>query len=209
MSGHLAAMMNATLRVLIVEDDSRYRTLLVTMLRDLGCDPAPVDSATEAMRWLSNHSADVILLDLNMPGLGGLEFLDRFRQQHAGTPVIILTGVGTLQAAQAAIRHRVTDFLTKPCHLGSIEAALNRARRELAQAPSQDQSSIGGEPELSGRNHEARTMMEIERDAILAAIARHDGNRSAAATELGISRRTLHYRLAEYRRIGLLRDELP
>lgn len=194
--------MNALLRVLIVEDDPRFRAMLAGMLRSLRCEPGPVGSASEAREWLASHEPDVVFLDLNMPGMDGLAFLARFRARHAATPVVILTGVGSLRSAQAAIRHRVTEFLTKPCHMGEIEAALDRARRELAASRARD---AGSPPEVSGDAPDApRTMIEIERSAILAAVRRHNGNRSAAARELGISRRTLHYRLAEYRRGGVM-----
>jgi len=148
------------------------------------------------------------LLDLHLPVMGGLDFLQRFREDHADVPVIILTGAGTLRAAQRAIRHGVTDFLTKPCHLGDLEAAVERVRRRLAADTAVELEAADGD-EPAREDHGTRpsaAMAEIERDAILAAIHAHGGNRTAAAQALGISRRTLHYRLADYRQSGLLKD---
>lgn len=223
MSAGLAAMMNATLRVLIVEDDARYRAMLVTMLRDLQCEPAPVASAFEAHQWLAAHRTDLVLLDLNMPRMDGLTFLTQWRQRDPDTPVIILTGVGTLPAAQAAIRLGVIEFLTKPCHLGVMEAALDRVRRLLGtrarpamddsepspeQPPPPQSNADAAKPTapipLSDAELAGPTLADLERQAILTALARHGGNRSAAAQSLGISRRTMHYRIAEYRDAGLL-----
>jgi DNA-binding NtrC family response regulator len=190
----------APLRVLIVEDEPRYRALLVTMLRGLGCEPDAVASAVEAMSRLGTENPDVVLLDLNLPGMSGMTFLERFRRRHAATPVVILTGDGSLESAQSAIRHRVTEYLTKPCHLGDLEAAIGRARRDLAAVPHAPVTApLTGPPRDPGASAPP-TMSEIERAAILAALARHGGRRAAAARDLGISRRTLQYRLAEYRR---------
>ena len=202
--------MSAVLRVLVIEDDQRYRAMLVTMLRELGCAPAPVASALEALEWLARGSADVILLDLNLPRMDGLDFLERYRRGDERTPAIILTGVGTMRAAQAAIRLGVSDFLTKPCHLGTIEAALQRVRRQIAAAPpspvvSAEQTATAQASDAgAGGAGAGRGLAAIERQAILDALQRHRGNRSAAAADLGISRRTLHYRLAQYRDEGVL-----
>jgi len=214
------------LRVLIREDDHRYRHMLCTMLRDLGCEPSASGSAIDALAWLVEHPIDAAVLDLNMPGMDGLAFLEKWRQRDATTPVIVLTGVGTLTAAQQAIRHGppLSDFLTKPCHLGDMERSLDRARRLLARRQSAEMSrgrDVEGpaasapspdvaQPPGSLRDSPARsavqpnTLEAMEREAILAALHRCNNNKSAAARSLGISRRTLHYRLADYRRTGAL-----
>lgn len=233
MTAQLAAAMKSTLRVLAVEDDARYRGMLLTMLRDLSCEPIAMSSAPEALQWLQAHKADAIVLDLNMPRMDGLAFLQQLRAHDRATPVIILTGVGTLQSAQTAIRLGVSDFLTKPCHLGAMETALDRVRRKLAQAKdhsptSASPASAGDESPASANERRASlatpagcgeasassvatppatrrmTLAEVERDAILEALRTHGGNRSAAAAALGISRRTMHYRIAEYRQHGWL-----
>lgn len=211
MTATLTTAMNAVLRVLIVEDDARYRGMLTTMLRDLSCDAEAAASANEARAWLENHHADVILLDLNMPREDGLEFLATLRQHDQATPVMILTGVGTLESAQIAIRYSVSEFLTKPCHMGVLEAALNRVRLRMAEREHNlaaiDPIVAGGCPDIDNGPEAAattQTMAQIEQAAILAALVKHGGNRTAAANALGISRRTLHYRLVEYRQAGLV-----
>src|SRR5438067_2159303 len=78
--------------------------------------------------------ADIILLDLNLPPMSGLEFLERLRQTHPLTEVIILTGFGDLEAAKKAIHFDVVEFLTKPAHLGELEQALDRARKRLEES---------------------------------------------------------------------------
>jgi len=188
------------LRVLVVEDEERYRRLLVDVLPDLGCEAAGVRSAAEALRLVADDPPGAILLDLNLPGMDGMTFIERLRRREPGLPVIILTGVGDLRSAQRAIRFGVTDFLTKPCHLGEIEAALGRVRRQCAAEPAveaEDDAAEQAPPRPAPERLE-----DLERSAIVEAVRRHGGNRTAAAAALGISRRTLHARLARYRARG-------
>lgn len=193
------------LHVLVVEDEARYRDFLLEVLRDMLCEPLGVANAREAQNAIDARTPDVLFLDLNLPVTDGMAFLESFRAKNSDTPVIILTGFGDLQAAQNAIRFGVTEFLTKPCHLGHIERALDRARKQLcnsytpetAAAPPLDADIVQGE---------ALTLDEIERDAILGALRASNGKRSAAATRLGISRRSLYNKIAEYKRAGF---EIP
>jgi DNA-binding NtrC family response regulator len=126
-----------------------------------------------------------------------MDLFAQIRQRWPATEVIILTGFGDLESARAAIRLDVVDFLSKPCHLREIEVALDRARRRLVNALATRDSDKS--PDKPGDTPE--TLEEIERQQILKALERHGGNRTRAAAELGISRRTLHYRLASYGQI--------
>lgn len=207
MPDSLPATLRSTLRVLVIEDEQRYRRLLLDVLSGMDCEPIGVPTASDAFREIAQAPPDMVLLDLNLPVMDGMSFLERFRRKHAHTPVIILTGVGTLASAQHAIRFGVTDFLTKPCHLGNIEAALDRARRRLADSQGTSATRDDASQCSTGTDDEGDpppTISALERQAILDALARNGGNRTAAAAELGISRRTLYNRLANYRHTGQL-----
>lgn len=185
-------------RVLVVEDESRLRDLLRDVLPGMGFEPLTARTAEEAMHLMLDDGADIVVLDLNLPVTDGLTFLEQFRQRWPRTPVIIMTGFGSLESAKRAIHLGVVEFLTKPCHLGEIEQALERARRVLVE-----QVAAAAEPVAASAQHPGpRTLAEMERDAILQALARQRGNRSAAAAELGISRRTLYNKLIEYQKQG-------
>lgn len=186
-------------RVLVIEDERRLRELLLDVVPQMGFATRAVRSAEEAKVALAGEAAEILLLDLHLPGMGGLEFLEGLRAAGTEVEVIILTAYGDLATAQKAIRNRVADFLTKPSPLGEIEAALERARRRVDER--WEKAVAATEPEVGG---EGVSLAESERRQILAAVARNGGNCTAAAVELGISRRTLHYRLAEYRRDGLM-----
>ena len=213
--------------VLLVEDESRLREMLVQGTREMGFAPAGAASAEQALRILDRTPYPVIVVDLNLPGASGLEFLQTVRQKWPTTQAIILTGFGDLQAARQAIHLEVVDFLTKPCALGDLEIALGRAFRRLQQIeptaldpkyedldpnddppPPEHPQSPSKKPRSTmaftpREGSEALSMEDVERQAIFAMLEKHNGNRAATAAELGISVRKLYYRLGEYQKKGL------
>jgi len=193
-----AAPVRKTLRVLIVEDEQRLRDLLADVVPEMGFPASSVRSAEEALRIMQSDPREILLLDLQLPAMSGMELFERVRRDWPATQVIILTAFGDLPTAQQAIRLDVAEFLSKPFHLQQIELALDRARRRIANAGSQSHPELTTNPNEA----EAKTLAQLEHEQILAALRRHNGNRTAAAAELGIGRRTLHYRLAEYRAMG-------
>lgn len=198
--------------VLIVEDERRLRELLGDVVRQMGFPTRVARSAEEALGLIESEPADIVMLDLMLPGESGLDFLDRLRgmggtggvggARGGDAQVIIMTAYGSLESAQRAIRAGISDFLTKPTPLGEIEAALDRARRRWTAQAHLPAKEIFGEEEREEPSKAPLPLSEVERQQIMAALVRHRGNRTAAAQELGISRRTLHYRLAEYRAAG-------
>lgn len=198
--------------VLLVEDDARFRDVLLRGMREMGFRPAAVASAEQATRRMDRRPCPIVIVDLNLPGAGGMDFLRVVRQRWPQTQAIILTGFGDLAAARAAIHLEVVDFLTKPCALGDLEIALGRAAERLAR-----QAAADGVPtprpdgtdrlaaELAFAPHEgsaALSIEDVERRAILAVLEKHEQNRATAAAELGISVRKLYYRLAQYQKQG-------
>ena len=220
---------SARRRVLLVEDEPRLRDMLLRGVREMGFDSAGAGSAEQAMRLMHADSFPVLVLDLNLPGAGGLDLLRWAREKWPATQAIILTGFGDLDSARQAIHLEVTDFLTKPCALGDLEIALNRAFRRIEQLQPMESDTLMREGERADWNHfdddgdpstgsgapvtlafsprdssAALSLEDVERQAILAALARHGSNRAAAADELGISLRKLYYRLAQYQKQGFL-----
>ncbi len=187
--------------ILIVDDEPRMRDLLHRAITSWGHKANIARSGEEAFRVMQNEQPNIILLDLNLPAMSGLEFLERLRASNTTTQVIVLTGFGDLDAAKKAIHLDVIEFLTKPAHLGELELALDRARKRLEETTSP--TPIAPPPPMTPPDlPPATTLDEVEREHILAALARNNGNRSATATELGISLRTLYYRLNEYQKQG-------
>jgi DNA-binding NtrC family response regulator len=188
------------LRVLVVEDERRLLAVLLEMIPELGFGASGASSAEEAMSIMNGDPHEILLLDLQLPGMSGMEFFEQVRRRWPTTQVIILTAFGDLAAARQAIHLDVVEFLNKPFHLCDIELAFDRARRRCMSLLKQSSGdSISREID---QTESTLTLAESERRQILSALQRHAGNRTAAAEELGISRRTLHYRLAEYRERG-------
>ena len=119
-------------RVLLVEDEQRLRDMLVRAVGEMGYPVTGVGSAEAALRALEKEPAGILILDLNLPGMEGMTLLAAVRKRRPTIQAIILTGFGDLAAAKQAIHLDVVDFLTKPCALGDLEIALDRARRRAA-----------------------------------------------------------------------------
>jgi DNA-binding NtrC family response regulator len=203
-----ADSVDASSRVLIVEDEPRLRQMLGQMMVELGYRATAVESGEKALATMRADPHAIVLLDLNLPGMDGLSCLERIRQRWPTVQALILTGFGDLEAARRAIHLDVVDFLTKPTRMVALEAALARAQQRIvdAQSPAVDPRALdedGDRPNHADR----RSLQDLERQHILEALARHDGNRQKAAAELGISLRKLYYRLAEYQKQGHLCDE--
>jgi DNA-binding NtrC family response regulator len=179
--------------VLVVDDEPRLRELLLDIVPDMGFAATAVRSAEEARKFMESDPQEIVMLDLQLPVMGGMDFFEQISKSWPQTQVIIMTGFGDLESARQAIRLNVVDFITKPFHLSDIESALDRARKRLIANGWIDDETDETEDDKS----EATTLAQIERQAILAALERHAGNRTAAAAELGISRRKLHYWLNE------------
>jgi len=184
-------------RVLIVEDEGRLRDLLARTLVGWGFETAAGRSGEEALRLHEAKPFDIAILDLNLPAMDGLDTLRHLREKAPHLQAIILTGFASIESARQAVHLDVVEFLTKPCHLGELEKALDRALRRMSPTP----PAVIDTPELPAAAPGA-TLEEVERLHILAALRRNDGNRTATAKELGISRRTLYYKLEEYQRQG-------
>jgi DNA-binding NtrC family response regulator len=191
-------------RVLIVEDEPRMRELLSRAVTGWGFDTTTARSGEEAMRLAADEPPHIVLLDLDLPGISGLETFEKLREKQPDLQGIVLTGFGSLDAARQAIHLDVVEFLTKPAPLGDLEHALDRAIRRLAPAP--PPTPIVPDLMASQPPPPGQTLAEVERHHILETLARNNGNRTATAAELGISRRTLYYKLAEYQREGFVSE---
>jgi DNA-binding NtrC family response regulator len=195
-------MQASSTTALILEDEPRFRALLSTVLQGMNIRSVSAPTAADADRLLASQRADLLLLDLNLPVTGGLEFLESFRRTHPTTPAIIITGFGDLPAAQHAIRLGVTEFLTKPCDLGELERAIDKARRQLKDSTTPPAPQPESAPLNTRDTSNTTPLADLEREAIIAALRAHNNNRSATARALGLSRRALYNKLLTYRTAG-------
>jgi DNA-binding NtrC family response regulator len=123
-------------RILIVDDHAYARQSMADILTHAGHQVHAVSGAAEALRWLERADVDVIITDLKMPGMDGLEFLRRLQQQHVHAAVIMVTAHATVASAVEAMRYGAFDYIEKPFNAAQLEGVVERALRDgAATAP--------------------------------------------------------------------------
>jgi DNA-binding NtrC family response regulator len=121
----------ALLNLLIVDDERTVREAAREAALVLGYRAAASDSADQAMRLLESQSIDVVLLDMKMPGAGGLEILRQIKNRRPDIEVIVITGHGTVESAVQAMKAGAYDFMTKPFSLDQLKLLLERVASHL------------------------------------------------------------------------------
>jgi two-component system, NtrC family, response regulator AtoC len=127
-------MMDATTTVVVVDDDRTIRRNLVRLLESEGYRALEAADGNEALACIRAANPDAVLLDLKMPGRGGLEVLGELGPALADLPVIVVTALGGSAAAIEAMRRGAYDYLTKPFDLDEVLLTLKRALRQRALA---------------------------------------------------------------------------
>lgn len=112
--------------ILVVDDDDIIRDTLCELLsQDHACQTAA--TAEEALARLEAQAFDVVLTDVSMPGLSGLDLLNRVVELYPGTPVIVVSGLSDQEQAQSLMARGAFDYLLKPFRLEVVEDSVKRA----------------------------------------------------------------------------------
>jgi DNA-binding NtrC family response regulator len=119
--------MSRAIRVLVVDDDALLRKLVTEQLLRSDFDAAPAASGHECLETLHDKDFDVVLLDITMPDMSGLDTLREIRKLDDPPEVVMLTGDTSLATGIEAMRHGAYDYLTKPATLDEMEAVLRKA----------------------------------------------------------------------------------
>ena len=112
------------LHVLIVDDEEELASALEERLNLRGFNATAVTTGAGALAYLANTSCDVVLLDVKMPGLGGLEVIKRIKQEQPGLEVVLLTGRGTAEDAEKGKALGAFDYLMKPVKIEDLVRVL-------------------------------------------------------------------------------------
>ena len=115
------------IKVLIAEDERNLRRVIVHELSSEDTVVDEVDDGEKALNLLQHDEYDVLLLDLNMPVLGGIEVLQKMKHLEIPTEVIILTGNATIENAVEAMKLGAYDYLTKPFSFAELSLVLEKA----------------------------------------------------------------------------------
>src|SRR5947207_5690869 len=116
-----------TRRILIVDDDGGQRSLLDSFLRSQGFETMPVASGEQALQVLRTGEFSMMISDVRMPGLSGLETLRRARREHATLPILLVTAYADIRDAVGAMRDGALNYLSKPIDLDELLATVRQA----------------------------------------------------------------------------------
>lgn len=116
------------IRILIAEDEEITRKHIANTLAGEGHDVEAVDNGTEALKRIRADNFDVLIADIKMPGIDGLELLSRVRADSPETDVIIITGFGSIGSAVEAMKQGASDYIPKPFELDELILKINKLK---------------------------------------------------------------------------------
>ena len=148
-------------RILVVEDEDKLRRVIELQLASAGFDVDKAASAEEGLKLVDR--ADIVLTDLRLPAMDGLEFLALIRRQNSVTPVIMMTAFGSVENAVEAMKSGATDFLLKPFSLDHLMQVVHKAleMRALRDENRQLKEQLGRRYEFDSIIGRSEPMQEI------------------------------------------------
>jgi putative nucleotidyltransferase with HDIG domain len=120
-------------RVLVVDDQVPILKFLISALAGHGCVTEAATTAEQAMELIAQQSFDLVISDIKMPGLSGLDLLRAVKSRQPDTPVVLITGSPTVDSAVFGLRHGAYDYLAKPFSAQEVRALVHRVREDLAR----------------------------------------------------------------------------
>ncbi len=158
--------MSANPRTLLVEDETNLVRTLAKILERKGYSVDAANTGEEALQRLSEHTYDLVITDLNMPVMDGLQLLREMKERQIAPATIVLTGHGTIQSAVEAMKLGAGDYLIKPCHPDELLMVaarlleLRQLRREV-QVLRRQLSSGDRYGELIGKSPRMREIYDV------------------------------------------------
>lgn len=118
-------------KLLIVDDEEGIRKVMGIFLADMGYEVHSAENGEEALRIFSQVKPPIVLTDIKMPGMDGIELLKRLKSESPDTEVIMITGHGDINLAIRSLKFEATDFITKPVNDEALEISLKRAHERI------------------------------------------------------------------------------
>ncbi|BBL70107.1 sigma-54-dependent transcriptional regulator [Methylogaea oryzae] len=113
--------------VLIVDDEPKMQRVLEIMLKQMGHRPLLAGNGLEALEQIEAHAVDLVVSDLQMPQMNGLQLLEALRGQDSDLPFIMITAYGTVESAVEAMKHGACDYIIRPFDVEQVELSITRA----------------------------------------------------------------------------------
>ena len=195
-------------RVLVADDEPEIRVVLADLLGEC-CDCISVGSAEEALKHLGAREFDLVVSDIMMPGMSGLEMVPHVRALAPDTVVIMISGVQTVESAIDALRAGAFDYIMKPFDLQHVEAAVRRAleHKSLREAKRLYETHL--EEMVAQRTRELdRTLSSLEDAYRMTLLALTAALEARDHETHGPSNRVVSFSLRLGRELGLDRDTL-
>jgi two-component system response regulator RegA len=174
---------------LVVDDDDVFRNRLARALSDRGWDVNTARDGSQALELARRISPDLAVVDLRLPGIGGLDIVRELRALDETTCILMLTGYGSIATALTATKLGADHYLSKPADADQILAVYEKVAR------GQDQPFI---PSFGDQETSVPSLARVEWEHIQRVLADCDGNVSQAAKLLGLHRRSLQRKLGKY-----------
>ncbi len=115
-------------RILLIDDEKDFVEMLTLRLQEIGEEVLQAYSGLECLEKLKETEIDVVILDVKMPGMDGIETLQEIKKRYPLVEVIMLTGHGTIETAVQGMKQGAYDFLIKPADFEDLTTKLNKAR---------------------------------------------------------------------------------
>ena len=123
--------MNEKIKILLIEDEKDVRDSYVDMLNYLGYAVETADNGKSGLEIINRVPIDVVITDLNMPVMNGLEALRRIKKKNSSIEVIVITGFATIENAIGAMKQGAFDYITKPVSLEHVKIVLNKCVQQI------------------------------------------------------------------------------
>jgi putative nucleotidyltransferase with HDIG domain len=149
------------LRVLVVDDNASLLRFLVSAFSANGCTVTQAAAAEQALSLITEQSFDLVVSDIKMPGLSGLDLLRAVKGKQPGTPVVLITGNPSVNSAVFGLRHGAYDYLPKPFSIREVQELLARIRTDRQKWDGQVPLPAGLTEELSRRQSGVQVMFRI------------------------------------------------
>jgi putative nucleotidyltransferase with HDIG domain len=149
------------LRVLVVDDNASLLRFLVSAFSANGCTVTQAAAAEHALTRITEQAFDLVVSDIKMPGLSGLDLLRAVKGQQPGTPVVLITGNPSIDSAVFGLRHGAYDYLPKPFSIREVQDLLARIRSDRQKWDGQVPLPAGLTEELSRRQAGVEVMFRI------------------------------------------------
>jgi two-component system, response regulator RegA len=169
---------------LVVDDDEVFRNRLCRALAQRNWEAEPAADGENALNFARDRSPDLVLVDLRMPGKGGLDVVQELRAIDSSMTIIVLMGYGSIPTAISAMKRGADHYLSKPADADQILAAYESLRTDPKEAPDVPAT--------------VPSLARVEWEHLQRVISDCGGNLSQATRLLGIHRRSLQRKLGKY-----------